>query len=398
VNSSTVSDAGIIDDQTAFADLLHNLGPLVPGIEDYIRQQAQTHGLNISSQLSAGMRFIDARVMRESDGSWRSLHLLQTNQLAMTYLGEVAAWLRAHPTEVIVMWLSKHGDPCSTGEEQYPEVTVEEKRAFWAEIVGAFGDLLIDSSMVRINETSVGDLVKRSARWQIYAADWAEFTNASPLALDSCLIQNMLGSDVAELSTSLAWQEATLQASAEGKRAAKATRGFTLMSMAGSPPSAQMLDAAQIRFLGGGADVVASCAASFNLPSFNWCPQTLLDVAQLSNYWWQLSLEKAYANGWGFPHAIYINSVDWEGVVRTGTQLPWGRDRSPDAAHATTGYAYAATVVAHNLRLACGGDGGGDPALCIKLGEKLDARRAANPLTVWDEPALGRRSLAPIKL
>jgi len=70
--SLTVSDAGI-DDQTAFADLLHNLGPLFPGIEDYIRQQAQTHGLNISSQLSAGMRFIDARVMRESGGSCLAL-------------------------------------------------------------------------------------------------------------------------------------------------------------------------------------------------------------------------------------------------------------------------------------------------------------------------------------
>ena len=57
--SLQTSDAGI-DDLEKLAELLHNYTLLVPnGIEDYIRQQAQTQAINIVDQLNNGVRFLD---------------------------------------------------------------------------------------------------------------------------------------------------------------------------------------------------------------------------------------------------------------------------------------------------------------------------------------------------
>ena len=40
---------------------------------------------------------------------------------------QIRNWLDAHPNEIVVMWLSKHGSECSTGVNQYPNTTIAEK-------------------------------------------------------------------------------------------------------------------------------------------------------------------------------------------------------------------------------------------------------------------------------
>ena len=60
-----ISDGGI-DGSLTLAEIMHDYSKLVPdGIEDYIRQQAQTQGLDITQQLDGGVRFVDFRMTYE---------------------------------------------------------------------------------------------------------------------------------------------------------------------------------------------------------------------------------------------------------------------------------------------------------------------------------------------
>lgn len=102
---------------------------IIPGqIEDFIRQQARTQGLTITQQLDNGVRFIDFRQMKEGEGDWYSLHCLESNNLSLTYLKEIKEWLQLHPQEVVVAWITKHGNGGATGDDAYPGVKAEDKQ------------------------------------------------------------------------------------------------------------------------------------------------------------------------------------------------------------------------------------------------------------------------------
>ena len=122
--SLKISDGGI-DNYPDIAAALHEMDKIVPNrISDFIRLQAQTHALNITSQLDNGIRFFDLRLMMEVtdrlDPEWYSLHCLQTYQQALEYLKAINDWLLTHESEIVVLWLSKHGSECSVGDEQFP--------------------------------------------------------------------------------------------------------------------------------------------------------------------------------------------------------------------------------------------------------------------------------------
>ena len=51
----------------------------------------------------------------------------------------------AHPTEIVVLWLSKHGSVCAKGESQYPNTPIEVKQAYWKTISDLFGELKVDT-------------------------------------------------------------------------------------------------------------------------------------------------------------------------------------------------------------------------------------------------------------
>ena len=69
---------------------------------------------------------------------------MQSNLIASKYLEEIRKWVDSNPNEIVVLWLSKHGSPCATGEEQYPNTTVQEKQAYWEQILTIFSGLLPD--------------------------------------------------------------------------------------------------------------------------------------------------------------------------------------------------------------------------------------------------------------
>merc|ERR1711959_427887 len=139
------------------ARIIHELtkwGVVPEAITELTRRNAQTQALNISAQLDNGIRFLDFRAMLEYDSKeWYGLHMLMTNQPAITYLSQIKDWIVAHPTELVTLWISKHGSECATGNGAYPNVSIAEKQAFWARIETLFGDLLVDSTRSSLETT-----------------------------------------------------------------------------------------------------------------------------------------------------------------------------------------------------------------------------------------------------
>ena len=413
--SLRVSDGGI-DNLQKLAALLHVSTSVIPdSLEDYMREQGQTQGLTVTQQLDAGNRFLDLRLMYEYQdkrkdappgSKWYSLHVMESNQIFLSYLTEIRAWVDNHPTELVVLWISKHGDCCATGQEQYPKTPIEEKQAFWQQIEAVFKGLLFNAGVSDLASSPLQDLVRRGERVVIYAADWAEFTAQSSYALDSCKITNLLGPGVSNETAALEWETglfSSMGLKGELRTTAKAEKRFVLMSLATGVPSAQMTLAALIKFLpGSNKESNAKCCAAFNIPGYSHCPETLLDIAQLENYYKQLSLEEVVQqtvgspskpSSWGFPNAIYINAVDFDGTIRTGTQVLWGKERSPDTTQSSTAYAYVDSIVAFNVHVAC--DGRTDGA-CGELARVLADRRAKHPLQLWQDEAIGRKTNWPV--
>lgn len=118
--------------------------------------------------------------------------MLQTNQLALEYLKEASAWIKAHPNEIVVFWLSRHGSEGAVGQQQYPGVSIPEKQKFWQDILSIFEGLVFDLSVSSINSTSISTLLERRHRVLFIASDWEQFTNSSIFALDARHLINPL--------------------------------------------------------------------------------------------------------------------------------------------------------------------------------------------------------------
>jgi hypothetical protein len=146
----------------------------------------------------------------------------------------------------------------------------------------------------------------------------------------------------------------------------------------------------------------------------DWCPETLLDISQLDNYYNQQRLEEAYmwaeSKRTGFPGAIYINAVMGDGSIRTGTSLPWGRTHTQGSTpegldSADSGYAYCPTLVAWNIKKACGllstttttttttataATATTSDSECEELVAIFEEQRTYAPMKLWNDPVYGR--------
>jgi hypothetical protein len=405
--STRVSD-GANDLPPAIAWVLHEFGPIVGavGAGGFIRDQAHTQGLSMRGQLEAGARFIDFRVMYTAgpgSGSlaahdWYSLHLVETNQKSMAYLQELRDFLVEHPAEVVALWISRHGSQCAKGDDQYPDVKSEDKRAFWAEIRELFGPLIFDPSAAAggTNATTLGAMVDANRRLVIYASDWADFTANDTATYDSCasLSNSLAGGGIDHLDQLAAGVQGEF-ANAKGKRAMlKADDSLYLVSLAGSPPDFVTEDAAEIKWdpLKKEADKTRQkCAASLAIPNMtDWCPVTLLDCEQLRSFYLQDALDATAADGAALelPGAIYLDVLGPNGTIRTGTTLLGGGGGGDDP-EGTTGFGYVDTAIYFNARIACAAPGANATA-CAALMPMLKQRRAAYPLKHWSDPAHGR--------
>jgi hypothetical protein len=313
--SETIAD-NANDLPPELADLLHEFVPREL-IGSFIRTQAQTQGLTITEQLSAGVRFLDFRITYtlppNSDSGaydWYGLHLVQTKRTALAYLHEIKEWLLAHPSEFVVLPFTKHGSFCKNGTNQYPGTTPEIRQKFWKQVEDLFGDLLVDHRKVKVNETSISEMLRLKGRVIVYASDYHNFTASSPRALDSCLIFNDLQGGVYSEKQSAPQQLTTFANAAETKEKLKRENRFFLMSLASSGSGSSIKFAVYLHFQPfDHANIRRDCSALFQIPNVSsWCPMTLLEMSQTAEYYNQRVLARALSEGYEFPNAIYTGA------------------------------------------------------------------------------------------
>merc|ERR1712087_202195 len=98
-------------------------------------------------------------------------------------------------------------------------------------------------------------------------------------------------------------------------------------------------------------------------------------------YYNQLAIETAYLEGAtdktiDFPNAIYIDGIDAGGRIRTGTERLNPLFTSEPDDHATTGYAYSATIVGATVRRLCRHGGFAVKAPCQDVQQRVSTSRS----------------------
>lgn len=320
--------------------------------------------------------------------------------MAITYLTEAKNWMDKHPGEFLVLWLSRHGNECSTGNDQYPDVPDTAKRVFWDEINHLFDGLIFDQSQGLLNATTLATMKQRNQRVVFYVADYARFTGNSSKAIDACQIDNKLGDSVANENATFFNLLERFRNADLTKQNDKSRNKLYLQSMAAGASVEQIEFAALLHYTPHLApNASEKCAALYKIPGLDyWCPETLMDISLLTNYYNQRILDIAYEQGFGFPNAIYLDALDNEGTIRTGTSLLFNSQKQPsngsngsNGSHSTTSYAYVDTLALYNLQRACNQTKSQlHPSVCAELPPIINQRRLAHPVDTWNDPNHGR--------
>ena len=439
--STTVADhSNDIPDYIAW--FLHEIGPLIDKLKigDWIRRQAKSQGLTITEQLNSGIRFVDFRVdytapagqpsTNTSSYDWYTMHFVEGRKRAIVYLAEIRAWLRAHPTEIVVIWVSHHGSNCHTDYEVPPSVM----RSLWKQIRQLFGGVMYDTSVFPLlNQTTVGDLIRNNMRAVFYTAQHRNFTGNSTFAMSDCLIDNDGPSDGSPLRA-VTQGVSFMRAVPQRIRADKLANTFFLASMSGPTIKKTLMLSAELEFLAplhlvNATKVLAECSALFQTPGVTaWCPRQLQAKGQWINYYYQIvfdfvsdTMRRDYAAkralGFRLPNAIYIDAVDHDGTIRTGEQVFWPPGHHGGTASDTTGtaaaaapastshgdarYSYLGTLLLSSTRWICSGQQPSrsgrkpDPVTCANITAMLEAHRAKYRTQRWHDPGHGRLANYP---
>jgi hypothetical protein len=257
---------------------------------------------------------------------------------------------------------------------------------------------MFDTRTSTLNETTVAQLLQRNQRIVLYTSP-SNFSSSSPYALDGCTIDNVLIQNLDSVPDMMAQMSLTFAAAANIRAADKAKGSLFLTSLSGSGPGDQLLFSFLLTFLPIDADGVrAKCASEYGIANFTWCPMTLLDEGLLTNFYNQAAMEAAVTTaGFDMPGAIYLDAMDVNGTIRTGTALfgPMFPGYNQTAPHASTRYAYTATMLFATANRLCVSTGPyaalhTDPVACKSVTAALAALRAEYPLTRWEDASTGR--------
>jgi hypothetical protein len=403
--SLTLAKDGV-DDRDRLSKILRELSILRPNeLEEVIRLQAQSQKLDIYQQLNNGIRFIDFRITYESkeiEGNkpdWYSLHSLLSNHPAYVYLEAIREWMEQHSEEVVVIWFSRHGSVSDRSESAYPQTPVSAKRFFWRFVEDLFDGVMIDKTISDYRTTGIQDLVARNHRMIPFVSDYEEFTGSSVHGYDSrCIKNSFKGRVFDEVNTYHAQREYFFSHGDVNEE-----QWFDLLGMNSAVEEWQVESALKKRFIP--FNIFDICASSVNIPGNLMCPTSLLDVEQLQNYYNQHILAEAYdafASGAvkdvHFPNAFYLDGLDFDGSLRTGTMTLEGRSH-PDASkdYSQKKYAFVDTIIAYNLEKVCKVPLEFlDVAACQALQTCVEERIARYPALRWQEPAFGRRDDWPL--
>jgi hypothetical protein len=167
------------DISPVLAAFLHDIiRPPIAFMGAFIKSMAVTQRLDLPQQLDAGIRFFDLRCTfsrppATADGQqqrtaateqWFGLHFVETLFAFTEYLSDVRSWLDAHPREIVVLSITRHGDFCLNGPGQFPGCDQNEKDALWQAMTKTFDVLLMNHSQGLLNETTLQQLLDRGQR------------------------------------------------------------------------------------------------------------------------------------------------------------------------------------------------------------------------------------------
>jgi hypothetical protein len=250
------------DIDPALASFLHDLiRPPVAFVGDFIKTMAVTQRQSIPQQLDAGMRFLDLRCTFSRPPAagayeWVGLHFVETVLAFTEYLADIRRWLDAHPQELIVLSVTRHGSFCLNGPGQFPGCDQGQKDALWQAVTATFHGLLVDHSLSSLNDTTLLQLLDHGQRVVVcaappllkhacvllhtcfvtlcvrYAGDYAALTRSSALALDACLITNVCLQDISDVQQSAVAIMAFMKDLRALRAASKRNNTFVLLSLA----------------------------------------------------------------------------------------------------------------------------------------------------------------------
>lgn len=286
------------------------------------------------------------------------------------------------------MSVTRHGDFCLNGPDQFPGCDQQQKDTLWQAVTSAFDGLLVNHSLGSLNETTLQQLINRGQRVVVYAGDYSVLTRDSPLALDACLINNVCLQDVTDVQQSAN----AIMSFMKGLRALRAdsklNNTFVLLSLADAAPNDMIKLNALILYeplhLQREQHLLA-CASLFKFPNSSaWCPRNLTDISLTAAYYNQVYLDAAFARGYALPNAIYTDAVGDAGTLLTSADgwVEGGGNK----------FAYAATLLLSTVQQLCNGSG----STCQAAVEWLTALRSSFPVTLVEQPDTGRYASWPL--
>lgn len=425
--SNSVSD-NANDIPKWLSTILHVLPPNT--ISQTIRKWATTQTINITRQLDNGIRFIDFRIVYSApphvgdgdkgsvDGTsnmtWYGLHMLQTNRPAVEYLLQIADWMRAHPTEAIVLYVSRHGSRCP--QREFESISSDIPPTFLVLLQRVLGDLIWDTRRYDIAKTPIREAIAKGGRVVVMLASYNEivYNTTQPwLALNTCRHLNEthghpLLHKLGDVPSSLVDMHSTFAAMPDNRVNAAFDNRFYLTTTTIQPEPFMVQGSVAVDLAPIGKDTLrARCAGAYRIPNMTrFCPDNLLVVNMLGAYYGQRVYEKVYSDlrTWAgarskgsraaapvdFPHAIYTDVLEEGGILLTGADDVAAKAVRPVGALGGTGggamrlvgYPYCVTMVAANLLRNCANTLEGPCAVLLSLYERA---RSEHPIELWSD-------------
>ena len=249
--------------------------------------------LTLTQQLDAGSRFLDIRVAPDSSGEWRGINVMNTCKLAVDYLVELNMWLEAHPSEVVVVFISRNGDPSSDGQfAGIPPLSVAQ---FWRQLKSALPQMA-NASLLPLATSSLSEFSSSGTRAVVLVADWRELTGSDSSAYDAKKSLNVLRG----------WGNAGESGEDVVVRVLKALPRTNLASQT-TPPFALTILNLSPEF------PISTAFGSFCMQAPT-CPATGRDLAALANYFGQFVVEGAF-KGADLPQVVLMDGLMVNGDV-----------------------------------------------------------------------------------
>jgi hypothetical protein len=370
--------------------LLHDLELLRGNPAGTIAERwSRVQSLPMIEQLDAGVRALDFRMiwtapwnaLSSAKHDWYVNHRVQSREPAAERLAALRTWMDAHPNEVVLLRVSRHG------ESTFPHTPDAALQTWFAAFCRLMDGLLVDWRRAPAGSTPLRELVARGRRLHVQVSDFSRMTRGGSFLVNEPVSTRQCAR-FPERFTSLA---SDLDAAAAACfKAPHLGPGLAELSLAPDPPTSVYVAAAALELDSarlGRAALTARCARAVwpgdALPG-TWCPGSILEYERLQNYYAQWLLEAWLAAGPApsRPNILFVNALGEEGTLRVDAPT----DAEPKR------YALVDATLLLNVRAGCAAAAND---ACAATEAALRARMALRPRQTWSDPAHGRFARLP---